>query len=429
VSGPAVLSGLGGVAATAGAVGVALAAPGIAVPVGPVVVVTAVATAALVATGREWFAGAGLLGAAGVVAAATATGEPDLPTTAVAVVLLVAAVELVMRSLDHRRPCRTAPAVERVGLRRVAACSLAGLVAVLVADAVPDDGPVLLVAPALLAAAAVGWSAVVAVRPGRRHVPVPLAVLAAAALVAVAMAGAGAVGGLDGEAERQQAEPAVVVPADEGSQPATAAADDDQRGSVFDELLVRALFLLAMVIVALLVGASLLRPEGGLDPDPLAGDDDPRLGITTGGRADTGVADEPEAEEVVAALGGALDDLQSVTDPGRAVRLAYAHVVAGFGDEAAARRPAESEAEYLQRMFAPLGSANESLRRLTDLFLQARYSELSVDERMRREAIELTAAVRDTVVANRPRPLAAAPGSGTAGTTAGTAGTPGTGPS
>ena len=372
-------------------------------PAGPVVVVAAVVMAALVATGREWFAGAGLLGAAGVVAISLAGGEPDVPGTVVVVVLMVAAVELVMRSLDHRRPCRTAPAVERLALRRMTACALTGVVAVLVAGALPGGGPVVLAALGLLAAAAVGWSVVAAVRPHRRILPVPLAALVAVALVAVAMIGAGAVDGLGGTTAEQPATPAVALP-DEGGSVVADRGAGDERGSVFDELLVRGLFLLAMVIVALLVGASLLRPEGGLDPDPLAGDDDPRLGLTSGGRAETGVADEPEADEVLAALGDALDDLQSVRDPGRAVRVAYAHVVAGFGDAAAARRPAESEAEYLQRMFATLGPANDSLRRLTDLFLQARYSDLAVDERMRGDAIELTKAVRDTVVAHLPRP-------------------------
>lgn len=99
----------------------------------------------------------------------------------------------------------------------------------------------------------------------------------------------------------------------------------------------------------------------------------------------------------------ALVGLRLDTDPRVAVRVAYATVAHGLGRQDLGRRPAETEGEYLMRAFGALGAGGDALRRLTELFSVARFSDDPVDEAMRAEALEALEQIRVQVAVAGPK--------------------------
>ena len=99
----------------------------------------------------------------------------------------------------------------------------------------------------------------------------------------------------------------------------------------------------------------------------------------------------------------ALVGLRLDSDPRVAVRVAYAMVARGLGRQDLGRRPAETEGEYLVRAFAALGAGGEALRRLTELFSVARFSDDPVDEAMRAEALAALEQIRAQVAVAEPQ--------------------------
>jgi len=100
---------------------------------------------------------------------------------------------------------------------------------------------------------------------------------------------------------------------------------------------------------------------------------------------------------VLATVEQALVGLREDTDPRVAVRLAYTTVAQGLGRQELGRRPAETEGEYLTRVFGRLGAGQGPLRRLTELFSLARFSDAPVDEAMRAEALAALEQIRRAV--------------------------------
>jgi uncharacterized protein DUF4129 len=107
--------------------------------------------------------------------------------------------------------------------------------------------------------------------------------------------------------------------------------------------------------------------------------------------------EEPEVapEEPVA------DDLDAVRrerDPRKAVIAAYAAMERTLAGRGLTRRPSEAPLEYLARAREPLGGAAPEARRLTDLFLRAKYGARAIDAAMKdaavRDLVSLRAAVR-----------------------------------
>ncbi|HEU4942497.1 MAG TPA: DUF4129 domain-containing protein [Gaiellaceae bacterium] len=90
-----------------------------------------------------------------------------------------------------------------------------------------------------------------------------------------------------------------------------------------------------------------------------------------------------------------LDDLYGERDPRRAVIAAYARMERSLGSYGLPRRPAEAPLEYLGRVLAELTGSASAARRLTRLFERAKFSEHTVDARMKEDAIAAVAAVRD----------------------------------
>lgn len=106
--------------------------------------------------------------------------------------------------------------------------------------------------------------------------------------------------------------------------------------------------------------------------------------------------DELEARKALETmLEETLDDLRGERDPRRAVIAAYARMERSLGLYGLPRRPWEAPLEYLGRVLAQLTGSGSAARRLTRLFERAKFSEHSIDERMKDDAIEAVEAVRD----------------------------------
>jgi hypothetical protein len=106
-------------------------------------------------------------------------------------------------------------------------------------------------------------------------------------------------------------------------------------------------------------------------------------------------AEETLAEELAVVLDDTLDDLRAESDPRRAVIAAYARMERVLAAHGIARRAAETPDEYLTRILRALAIDAEAVRRLTDLFSRAKFSQHAVDFGMKEEAIEALEHVRD----------------------------------
>jgi outer membrane murein-binding lipoprotein Lpp len=105
--------------------------------------------------------------------------------------------------------------------------------------------------------------------------------------------------------------------------------------------------------------------------------------------------DEALAEQLAEILDDTLDDLRAETDPRRAVIAAYARLERVLAAHGTPRRPAETPEEYLARVLRDLEIDADAIRRLTDLFSRAKFSQHAVDIGMKEEAIEALEHVRD----------------------------------
>ena len=93
-------------------------------------------------------------------------------------------------------------------------------------------------------------------------------------------------------------------------------------------------------------------------------------------------------------LDDTLDDLRAEPDPRRATIAAYARLERTLGAFGLPRRAAEAPDEYLHRIFVDLEVSSRFVQRLTQLFARAKFSQHSVDEAMKQEAIQLLETIR-----------------------------------
>jgi hypothetical protein len=108
-------------------------------------------------------------------------------------------------------------------------------------------------------------------------------------------------------------------------------------------------------------------------------------------------------ETLASVLDETLDDLRAEADPRRAVIAAYARLERALATQGFARRPSETPEELLSRVLGRLEVSDESIRRLTDLFEQAKFSQHDVDSAMKEEAIAALEQVRDELRAAEER--------------------------
>ena len=93
-------------------------------------------------------------------------------------------------------------------------------------------------------------------------------------------------------------------------------------------------------------------------------------------------------------LSDTLEDIRAERDPRRAVIRTYARMEQTFAAYGVAREEAEAPLEYVARVLDRLSVSVQSVRRLTQLFGRARFSEHEVDAGMKDEAIEALAGLR-----------------------------------
>jgi hypothetical protein len=117
--------------------------------------------------------------------------------------------------------------------------------------------------------------------------------------------------------------------------------------------------------------------------------------------------DEKIARELAAALDDSLDALRAEPDPRRAVIAAYARLERVLAAHRLERLQSETPNEYLSRILDDLEVERQSVRRLTDLFTEAKFSQHTVNAQMKEDAIEALTTVRDELRARRDAKQAA----------------------
>jgi hypothetical protein len=100
-------------------------------------------------------------------------------------------------------------------------------------------------------------------------------------------------------------------------------------------------------------------------------------------------------ESLADVLEDALDALRAEQDPRRAVIAAYANMERTLRAYGLPRRPAEAPFEYLERVLLALRATAPAVRRLTDLFERAKFSNHRIGPELKEEAIQTLGAIRD----------------------------------
>lgn len=101
------------------------------------------------------------------------------------------------------------------------------------------------------------------------------------------------------------------------------------------------------------------------------------------------------AEDLVASMTDAIDDLEAEPDARAAVIAAYARMEGVFARHGLRRRPSETPLEYLRRVLLGLTARADAVGRLTWLFEQAKFSRHDIDASMKHEAIGALREIRE----------------------------------
>jgi hypothetical protein len=107
--------------------------------------------------------------------------------------------------------------------------------------------------------------------------------------------------------------------------------------------------------------------------------------------------------ELAELLHHTLGELEHETDPRRAVIAAWIRMERGLAAAGLPRHAAEAPLEYASRVLEHTGVGPASVRRLADLFEQAKFSQHTIDEDMRRAAVEAVTAIRQELEAEQAR--------------------------
>jgi hypothetical protein len=112
-------------------------------------------------------------------------------------------------------------------------------------------------------------------------------------------------------------------------------------------------------------------------------------------RAAAEAGDETMSETLAQAIDDSLEDLRAERDPRRVVIAAYARLERALAAFGVPRRGPETQEEYLGRILGALEVDTAAIRRLTDLFTRAKFSQHDVGPAMKDEAIAALEHVRD----------------------------------
>jgi hypothetical protein len=124
------------------------------------------------------------------------------------------------------------------------------------------------------------------------------------------------------------------------------------------------------------------------------------LAAATRSRLSDGGQRRAAPEVLAAALDQSLDDLRADPDLRRAIIAAYARMETALAAAGLPREPAEAPLEYVERALLSLDASADAVRRLTDLFEWARFSQHEPEPSMRDEAVDALVAVRDELRAS-----------------------------
>jgi hypothetical protein len=118
------------------------------------------------------------------------------------------------------------------------------------------------------------------------------------------------------------------------------------------------------------------------------------------------------AMELAGVLDETLDDLRAEPDARKAIIAAYARMERALALHGLPRRESEAPLEYMARVLSDLTASERAVRRLTDLFAVAKFSDHPIDAAMKDRAIAALESVRDhlrAVGGDDPPPLKRAP--------------------
>jgi Domain of unknown function (DUF4129) len=101
------------------------------------------------------------------------------------------------------------------------------------------------------------------------------------------------------------------------------------------------------------------------------------------------------AQELATAIDVSLDDLRAEADARRAVIAAYARLERVLAAHGQPRRPADTPEEHVSRALSTLDVDRRVVRRLEELYLQAKFSQHTIDRDMKDAAIAALERVRD----------------------------------
>lgn len=113
--------------------------------------------------------------------------------------------------------------------------------------------------------------------------------------------------------------------------------------------------------------------------------------------------EETLEESLAQAIESTLGDLRAERDPRRAIIAAYARMERALAAFGVPRRRPETQQEYLARILGVLEVDTAAVRRLTELYTQAKFSHHEVGAAMKEEAIDTLEHVRDELRAAEER--------------------------
>jgi Domain of unknown function (DUF4129) len=115
------------------------------------------------------------------------------------------------------------------------------------------------------------------------------------------------------------------------------------------------------------------------------------------------LAARAQPRELAQVLDHTIDQLEDEADPRRAVIAAWIRMERGMAAVGLPRRAAEAPFEYVARVLQRAGVDAEPVRRLADLFEQAKFSRHAIDEAMRRSAVEALTTIREQLEVEQAR--------------------------
>jgi hypothetical protein len=98
-----------------------------------------------------------------------------------------------------------------------------------------------------------------------------------------------------------------------------------------------------------------------------------------------------------------LDDLRAEADPARAVIAAYARLERALSAYGLPRRPAEAPQEYVERVLGEMEIGTSAVKRLSELYVQAKFSRHEISPELKDEAIESLEVLRELLRAEEQR--------------------------